>query len=222
MRRRHRRIAAVLVALAAWAGSVPAAEAGTSAPLVYQYNVRGKGNTSDLEEFAAAAAETYADQRGWNLGGPIQFERVASGGDFTLWLSANDQMATFGGACDIVWSCRSGDNVVVNEDRWLDASPAWNEAGGSLRDYRHMVVNHETGHWLGFGHATCGRPGAAAAVMQQQSMGLQGCAPNPWPLAEERAAAGRRLPAPLLTEQAEDAIRRDTGNILRDTGSILL
>ena len=186
-----------------------------SAPLVYQYSVRGKSNVSSVEEFAAAAAETYADRRGWSLGGSIRFERVASGGDFTLWLSADSQMSTFGGACDLVWSCRNGDNVVINEDRWLGASPAWNEAGGSLRDYRHMVVNHETGHWLGFGHSTCGSPGTAAAVMQQQSMGLAGCAPNPWPLAGERTVLARRLPTPLVTERDKDAIGRDTGNILR-------
>jgi hypothetical protein len=118
------------------------------------------------------------------------------------------------GACDVVWSCRNGSNVVINEDRWLGASPAWNEAGGGLRDYRHMVVNHETGHWLGFGHATCSSPGAPAAVMQQQSMGLQRCAPNPWRLARERVATGRPVPAPLLTDRDREALRRDTGNIV--------
>ena len=204
----------VVVVLAAWLGALPAA-ADSSGPATYRYSVRGKGNTSDLEAFAAAAAETYADARGWSLGGSIRFERVASGGDFTLWLSADNQMATFGGSCDIVWSCRNGRNVVINEDRWLGASPGWNEVGGNLRDYRHMVVNHETGHWLGFGHATCSSPGAAAPVMQQQSMGLQGCAPNPWPLAGERAIVARRLPAPLFTDRAQDAIGRDTGNIVR-------
>jgi hypothetical protein len=193
--------------------SVPGAAA--AATPVYQYSVRGKGNVSSLEEFAAAAAETYADRRGWSLGGAIRFERVASGGDFTLWLSADSRMSSFGGACDVVWSCRNGNNVVINEDRWLGASPVWNEAGGSLRDYRHMVVNHETGHWLGFGHGMCGSPGTAAEVMQQQSMGLQGCAPNPWPLATERAVVARRLPAPLVTDRDKDAIGRDTGNILR-------
>jgi hypothetical protein len=215
------RIGAVVLAVAAWVASVPAATAAEPAaggdgalPVVYQYSVRGKANVSDLEEFAAAAAETYADPRGWSLGGSVRFERVASGGDFTLWLSADSRMSTFGGACDVVWSCRSGDNVVINEDRWLAASPAWNEAGAGLRDYRHMVVNHETGHWLSFGHATCSSPGGPAAVMQQQSMGLQRCVPNPWPLAGEQAAAGRRFPAPLLTDSDRKAIRRDTGNIL--------
>ena len=203
-----------------WLGALPA-EADSSAPLVYRYSVRGKGNTSDLEAFAAGAAETYADPRGWSLGGSIRFERVPSGGDFTLWLSANNQMATFGGSCDVLWSCRNGRNVVINEDRWLGASPAWNDAGDGLRNYRHMVVNHETGHWLGFGHGQCGGPGAVAPVMQQQSMGLQGCVPNPWPVAGERAIVARKLPAPrtlpapLLTDRDRDAIGRDTGNILR-------
>jgi hypothetical protein len=192
--------------------SVPAAAAEQ---VVYRYSVRGNGNVSNIEEFAAAAAETYADPRGWSLGGAIRFERVASGGDFTLWLSADSRMSTFGGACDVVWSCRAGDNVVINEDRWLGGSPAWNESAGSLRGYRHMVVNHETGHWLGFGHSNCTAPGAAAPVMQQQSMSLQGCTPNSWPLAPEREVAGHRLPASLLRVRDKDAIWRDTGNILR-------
>lgn len=196
------RIGAVVVALLAWVASIPAAGAEPGELRVYRYSVQGRGNVSDLEAFAAAAAETFADPRGWNHGGTVRFERVASGGAFTLWLSADSQMRTFGGACGLMWSCRNGSNVIINEDRWLGASPAWTAAGGSLRDYRHMVVNHETGHWLGLEHTDCGAPGAAAPVMQQQSKNLQGCTPNPWP-------------QPLLTVQDKDAISRDTGNILR-------
>lgn len=209
------RVAVVAVALAVAVGSLSVAGAATAAPLVYEYSVQGRGNRSDLEEFAAVAAEAYADPRGWSLGGSMRFRRVASGGAFTLWLAADRQMAGFGGACGVMWSCRNGRDVVVNEDRWLGASPAWTEAGGSLRDYRHMVVNHETGHWLGFGHVTCAAPGAVAAVMQQQSMGLQGCTANAWPLAAEREAVSRRLPASLMGVRDKDAIGRDTGNILQ-------
>jgi hypothetical protein len=196
------KIGVVVVALMAWAMSMPAARAESGGPRVYRYSVQGRGNVSDLEAFAAAAAETYADPRGWNHGGTVRFERVASGGAFTLWLSADSRMRTFGGACDALWSCRNGRNVVINEDRWLGASPAWVEAGASLRDYRHMVVNHETGHWLGHGHTTCAARGSPAPLMQQQSMNLRGCAPNPWPQS-------------LLTLEGEDAIGRDMGNILR-------
>jgi hypothetical protein len=200
--RSHMKIGVVVVALVAWVTSVPAAGAKPGGPRVYRYSVQGRGNVSDLEAFAAAAAETYADPRGWNHGGTVRFERVASGGAFTLWLSADGQMRTFGGACDVMWSCRNGRNVVINEDRWLGASPAWVRAGGNLRDYRHMVVNHETGHWLGYAHTVCASPGAAASVMQQQSMDLQGCTPNPWPQL-------------LLTVEGTEAIGRDTSNIVR-------
>lgn len=209
------RIGAVAVALVLGVGSVSMATAATAAPLVYEYSVQGRGNTSDLEEFAAVAAEAYADPRGWSLGGSVRFQRVASGGAFTLWLAADSQMRTFGGACSAMWSCRNGRNVVINEDRWLGASPAWTGAGGSLRDYRHMVVNHETGHWLGFGHVPCASPGAVAPVMQQQSMSLEGCSPNPWPLSQEREFVSRRLPASLLRVRDKDAIWRDTGNIVQ-------
>jgi hypothetical protein len=66
-----------------------------------------------------------------------------------------------------------------------------------LRDYRHMVVNHEAGHFLGFGHANCGGPGQLAPVMQQQSINLQGCQHNPWPLQWERQRLASRLGAPI-------------------------
>ncbi len=78
-----------------------------------------------------------------------------------------------------------GRYVIINQDRWQHASPAWNAAHLALRDYRHMVVNHETGHWLGLHHANCPGPGRLAPVMQQQSKGLQGCRFNPFPTIHE-------------------------------------
>ena len=47
------------------------------------------------------------------------------------------------------------------------------------------MINHEVGHFLGHGHATCPADGSPASVMLQQSIDLQGCTPNAWPAGEE-------------------------------------
>ncbi len=179
-------VAALLVSIAS--KPTPVGAAGAPSRII-TYEVRGLDNGSDLEQFAAQAAETYADPRGWSLGGAVAFVRVPSGGSFTLWLAAPARVPGFGSPCSSLYSCRQGRNVIINEARWLSGSPAWNASGASLRDYRHMVVNHETGHWISFGHAFCSGAGRPAPVMQQQTISLQGCAPNPWPLDGERRSA---------------------------------
>ncbi len=167
--------------------------------VVYTYEVRGLANSSNLESFASSVASTYADPRGWNLGGSIAFRRVSSGGDFTLWLAAAGRVPGFGAPCDATYSCTVGRNVIINETRWLTGSPAWNATGASLADYRRMVANHETGHWLGFHHEFCGGPGQPAPVMQQQSISMQGCRPNAWPTAAERQRLAVSRGVPIVT-----------------------
>jgi hypothetical protein len=151
--------------------------------VTYRIETRGR-IVADLGEFAKQAQETYDDPRGWR-GAGIAFHRVTSGGSFVLVLSEASQVPTFSSGCSAEWSCRVGDYVIINQMRWLHASPMWHEQSRSTRDYRHMVVNHETGHWLGHDHASCPKAGAPAPVMQQQSKGLEGCTPNPWPTAAE-------------------------------------
>lgn len=155
----------------------------------YTYRIETRGKiTADLAEFAKYANETLSDPRGWMQAG-IGFKQVDSGGDFVLYLSAAEKMPSFGSPCHISWSCRSGRNVVINQDRWLNSSAAWKKSGESLRNYRHMVVNHEVGHWLGFKHVTCLSADSPAPIMQQQSISLRGCKANPWPLDSEIARA---------------------------------
>lgn len=155
----------------------------------YTYCVTTRGvDASFLPELRAKLTSVYSDSRGWSLGGVNSFSEVSSGCGLVVWLTAADQMPTFGSICDSTWSCTVYPNVILNFDRWRYASPAWNGVGGSLDDYRTMVINHETGHWLGFGHRFCQGAGQPAPVMQQQSINLQGCAANPWPLPYEKAA----------------------------------
>ena len=150
----------------------------------YSIATRGRISTS-LRTFARQAAETYADPRGWR-GGGVAFRRVPRGGSFTLVLAEASTVPSFSSACSSTYSCRVGRFVIINQTRWLHATPSWNAARGSLRDYRHMVVNHETGHWLGHGHASCAGRGRLAPVMMQQSKGLDGCRFNPWPTRAEQ------------------------------------
>lgn len=152
---------------------------------VVTYSVITRGAISaNVAEFRIQANATLNDQRGWSRMG-VAFQEVSSGGMFTLVLSEASQLPSFSPGCGVEYSCRAGRYVIINQDRWLGATPSWNQAGGSLRDYRHMVVNHETGHWLGHDHRSCGGAGQPAPVMQQQSISLQGCSFNPWPLANE-------------------------------------
>ena len=156
----------------------------TAHTVTYRVETRGR-IVADLGEFRRQAQETFDDPRGWRAGG-VAFRPVASGGSFVLVLSEASQVPSFSSGCSAEWSCRVGDYVIINQMRWLHASPMWREQKRSLRDYRHMVVNHEVGHWLGHGHRYCPKAGAPAPVMQTQSKGLAGCTPNPWPTAAER------------------------------------
>jgi hypothetical protein len=169
---------------AAAAAGLRAANLAQKVTVTYSVSTKG-AITASLAEFKQLANATLNDDRGWARMGVI-FREVASGGDFTLVLSEANQVPSFSpGGCDAEYSCRAGRYVVINQDRWIGATASWNSAGGSLRDYRHMVVNHETGHWLGHSHENCGGAGQAASVMQQQSISLQGCKFNPWPLGSE-------------------------------------
>ena len=148
--------------------------------VTYRIETRGR-ITASVKEFARLAAQTYADPRGWRNAG-VAFKRVRGPSAFSLVLAEASWLPRFSSVCSMQWSCRAGRYVVVNQTRWKYASTSWNAAGKSLRDYRHLVVNHETGHWLGHGHLGCPGPGRLAPVMMQQSKGLAGCRHNPWPL----------------------------------------
>jgi hypothetical protein len=151
-------------------------------PRVVTYSVAVDGAVwSDVNQLAQVVADTYADARGWHAAG-VDFQRVASGGDFTVVLAESGHLPNYDPVCTVEWSCQVGRSVVINDARYLFGSPNW---PGPIEEYRRMVINHETGHWLGLGHSFCPGAGAPAPVMQQQSIDMQGCAINPWPLPSE-------------------------------------
>lgn len=78
-------------------------------------------------------------------------------------------------------SCHNGGRVVLNAKRWLLGADAY---GTDVAAYREYLVNHEVGHGIGHGHVQCGGKGRPAPVMMQQTYGLDGCTPWPWPAAK--------------------------------------
>lgn len=151
--------------------------------LAYCTNVRGV-DQSKLDYFTKRTASILADKRGWNANGQVAFI-YDENCDFTIWLTAPENMTSFGAICDPYYSCRVGDNVVINYDRWIGGTDPWNAAGNSIADYEVMVINHEVGHRLGFGHSSCPGAGQPAPVMQQQSVDLAGCKFSAWPSERE-------------------------------------
>ncbi|NUR71500.1 MAG: DUF3152 domain-containing protein [Hamadaea sp.] len=153
--------------------------------LVHPYQVAVEVNTGlDAADFAAAVEATLADPRSWTAHGRWGFRRVGPGEphDFVVRLATPATVDKICGAAGIQTSgevsCRAGGNVVINLRRWQLAIPPYAD---HLRDYQHLVVNHEVGHFLGFGHAGCPGRGRPAPAMMPQYFGLDGCVPNAWP-----------------------------------------
>lgn len=158
--------------------------------ITYTYCVASKGEVGDLTEFSDTVFSTLNDPRGWPRAGAVFQE--ADGTDpnacsMTLTLAAADQMTSFSTECSDEYSCRVGNDVVINVDRWNNATEGWLNVGGTVSRYRTMVINHEVGHRLGHldNELTCPAVNQPAPLMQQQSMDLLGCVPNEWPLDEE-------------------------------------
>jgi hypothetical protein len=140
--------------------------------------------------FAAAVRATLADPRGWTASGDRSFRRVGrtEPRDFTVYLvtpGTRDKLCQ--DIPDGYTSCRNGDLVVLNVARWVKGVPGY---GAPLSAYRQYLVNHEVGHRLGHGHERCPAKGRAAPVMQQQTLGLHGCRPNPWPYRDGERHSG--------------------------------
>jgi hypothetical protein len=148
-----------------------------------------EGITAD--EFAAAVAKTLADPRGWTATGRFRLQQVGPQDheQFTVYLATP---ATRDHLCDAGYdrytSCRNGKDVVVNVARWANGVPHF---AGMLDQYRDYVVNHEIGHRLGYGHELCPGAGRPAPLMQQQTLGMHGCVPNPWPIVDGSPYHGR-------------------------------
>ncbi|MEO7197954.1 MAG: DUF3152 domain-containing protein, partial [Solirubrobacterales bacterium] len=149
---------------------------------VYRYGVYvEEGIAIDRGEVASTVEGVLGDERGWTRGGGVSFRRVERNQDMRIILATPDEVDELCKPLETNGkvSCRQGQDVVLNVDRWRHAFPGWTS---TTENYRRMLINHETGHRIGRGHEACAHPGATAAVMQQQTFDLQGCKANWWPL----------------------------------------
>ena len=80
-----------------------------------------------------------------------------------------------------IYSCRNENNIVLNFLRGQEGAVDFKN---DMETYRIYLINHETGHILGWGHVGCPKEGAVAPVMMQQSKGTDGCIPYGWPVYE--------------------------------------
>lgn len=163
-----------------------AAAPGTRVPsgaTSYRVEVE-RGLPFDARSFARAVDRTLADRRSWPARTGVPMVRVEGPADLRVVLASprtTDRLCAPLRTRGKV-SCRNGDDVVINAWRWAEGAASYD---GDLAAYRIYVVNHEVGHGLGRGHLHCTGRGEPAPVMLQQTLGLHGCRPNPWPTDSE-------------------------------------
>lgn len=141
----------------------------------------------DPDEAAEQIAAILDHEQGWSHGGDIVFRQVADESATLVFRIATpdtaDAICATGGLdTHGELNCRVGRTVAVNLKRWRLGSP---EFDGPPEEYRALIINHEVGHWLGYGHRGCPGPGKPAPVMMQQIKGLDGCVSNAWPYAPD-------------------------------------
>jgi hypothetical protein len=148
------------------------------------------------DSFADSVGDILADPRGWvgSAKHPVtlpaedmaraswSFQRVSNGSyGVRIRLATPATVDRQCGAAGLQtvgqYSCRFGKTIMINLRRWLQGTTGFT----NLPAYRTMVINHEVGHYLGFNHMKCPGPGKLAPVMQQQTIDLDGCRPNPYP-----------------------------------------
>ncbi|MEU3600131.1 DUF3152 domain-containing protein [Streptomyces sp. NPDC006798] len=141
--------------------------------------------------FATAVQRTLNDRRSWAGDGDRTFERISTGRpDFVITLASPGTTDVWCAKSDLITSistvsCDSAltERVMINAYRWGLGSDTFGP--DKMYAYRQMLINHEVGHRLGFGHVDCDTEGELAPVMMQQTKSLVAesgvrCRPNPW------------------------------------------
>lgn len=157
------------------------APVGTGAPQTYTVEVE-QGIPIDPVSFAVAVDAVLGDSRGWTAAGDVSLQRIGPEALPTFRVRLATPATTDAHCAPLdthaELSCRNGADVMINLTRWMEGAPP---SGLAIEQYRQYLISHEVGHALGHEHVECPGPGQLAPVMLQQTLGLGGCVPNPWP-----------------------------------------
>lgn len=160
---------------------VPGSQAAPGEGPVRQVSVEvEEGLAVDLPRFADFVMATLNDPRGWGHDQKMSFARTDGPGDIQVVLASPDTSAELCRPLEThgTLSCRVGPRAIITHFRWVNGVEDYAE---DYTGYRQYVINHEVGHVLGNGHVPCPTEGELAPLMMQQTLGLEGCRPNPWP-----------------------------------------
>ena len=168
--------------------AVPGADTGVKGT-TKTFTVEAEGGLGlDLPQFAAMVRRVLSDPRGWERADGVHFvalsaAQLAQGTvpDIRITLASPDLTDTLCAPLRTMGevSCNQNGRAIINAKRWALGVSYYPQ----LDSYRTYVINHEVGHSLNHPHAACPGPGQKAPIMQQQTLGLQGCTPWPFPVA---------------------------------------
>lgn len=141
----------------------------------------------DLAQFATSVRAILSSDQGWEVQDKVHFvgltpEQAKAGrtADVRITLASPDltdelcaPLNTNGEV-----SCNRQGRAVINAKRWALGVTYCDD----LALYRTYLINHEVGHGLWHQHEFCPSPGANAPILQQQTLGLQGCKAWPYPV----------------------------------------
>ena len=158
-------------------------EPATPAKTTNAYTVRVETSAQvDADDAARTIQKVLDDPRSWAGFGNNNFRLVADPEQAKLTITiaspaTTDALCGPSAKTQGLYSCRRGDAIVLNSDRWHYMVPNFN----NLDEYRAFLVNHHTGEFLGQRLAFCAKKSEPAPAMAQQDRDLDGCLPNAWP-----------------------------------------
>jgi hypothetical protein len=160
--------------------SAPGPIVGEGPLRTYRVEVE-EGTGVAIEEFTADVERILSDPRGWTSADGISLQRLPGPeAEMTITLAtpATVDLLCFPMDTDGDVSCAQEGRAIINVLRWNEgAEPSQLPLG----PYREYLISHEVGHVLGHHHVPCPGPDELAPVMLQQTLGIDPCAPNPWP-----------------------------------------